>query len=170
MGKLKTVELIRGVPIRLAVVTKSDPARFKAAFADTWRKLPPYARSALRDYWNLSGGAIVFLTVNWTGCQRNLAQCSGAGGHLHFLSSVVDRLSDDLLRICIAHELAHAFFFATGDPYHCGSPLPEEVREELAEALVHAISAVWGFAWREFSHWCVKNADWLEANAAASRK
>ena len=50
IAELQTVELTPRVPIRLAVVTRSDPARFKAAFMDAWRRLPQYARDALAEH------------------------------------------------------------------------------------------------------------------------
>jgi len=165
MAELKTEVLIPGVPIRLAVVTSSDPTRFRNAFLDTWRKLPQHARDILVVRWTISNG-IVYLTVKWSGCDTRFAQCSVNGSQFHFLSSVIDHLPDDVLRICVAHELAHGFFFASGDPYHCGIALPEDIRLRLAESLVHELCDIWGFPSRQLSRWCVDNANWLEKNAA----
>jgi hypothetical protein len=169
MAKMKTVDLIPHVPIRLAIVTSSDPTPFTTAFNEVWRRLPNYTSEALIARWSM-GDALVCLTTNWAGRGYRLAECSGRGEILHFLSPALDRMPDDIVRICVAHELAHAYFYSIGEPYHCAAPLAEDVCRRLAEALAREMSDIWGFPSLKLSIWCTNNIEWVKANAAADRQ
>ena len=160
MPPARNVELITGVSIFLDVYGRIDARRFIAAFQDVWRSLPDYARQLLPVHWGHIDG-LVILTNHWKGRGNRLAECTLNGMVFHFLAPAMDRMSDDVVRICIVHELAHAFFFAIGESFHCGSSLPESVRVHLAESIVHEISAIWGFEWRRLGQWCIDNDQWL---------
>jgi hypothetical protein len=81
-------------------------------------------------------------------------------------------MPDDVLAVCIAHELAHAFFYASGNPHHCGSLddclYDEPLHYRLAEALARELCDAWGFNPRLLGRWCVDHVAWLEANASGS--
>src|SRR4051812_47333013 len=96
------MELIDGVPIRLAAIAGADPARFIAAFRAVWAQLPRHVRTTLLEYWRV-GNATVYLTPGWEYSHRHVGQTCSLGTCFHFLSSVVERLPDDLLQTCIVH-------------------------------------------------------------------
>ena len=163
---LRTIELIPDVSIRLAVVSRIEPLRFKTVFLQVWEKIPFPARAKLVGYWSVLP-ATVYFTSDWQERGSRLAQCWARGSVFCFLASAIDRMSDMVMGISIAHELAHAYCFATNEPNHCGSPLPEAVRYEQAEAIVRSICDLWGFCSRELSQWCLDNEEWLTTNANA---
>ena len=47
MTTAKTLDLVRGVPIRLMVKTVTNPDRFRRVFVETWNQLPSGAREVL---------------------------------------------------------------------------------------------------------------------------
>jgi hypothetical protein len=171
---LKKVNMIKDVRISLSPVGPEAALaeeRFIRVFNTAWGRLPMSARAVLAAKWRLSP-AKVFLTHGWKEQGGRLAQCSAGGSMFHFFSPAALRMSDEILAECIAHELAHAFFYVSGDPYHC-SDLDEDLYGEplqrrLAEALVRELVAVWGFNPRSFSQWCVDNNTWLTANSGGS--
>lgn len=137
-----------------------NPDRFRRVFVETWNRLPSGVREVLSRWWSL-GESRVYFAGNWEDRGGHLAHCSNDGRTLAYLAAVVERLPDDQLPTFIVHELAHAFFFAIRDPYHCSSPLPQDMCKELAEALVHRMSDLWGFPSRRLSLWCRENNGWL---------
>ncbi len=171
---LSKVEIIKGVPIALSVIGPEGVAaekRFIEVFGTVWQRLPGPARFALLKKWGKVSG-IAYLTPIWKQQWGKLAQCALTGSMFHFLSPAVARMSNAILGECISHELAHAFFYATGDPYHCGGSdnrfYSKDLQRRLAEALARDLVSSWGFNPRSLSQWCVDNADWLERYASAS--
>ena len=147
---------------------RSDPTRFKRVFMETWNRLHEDVRRVLVESWS-DTGCDLYYTFVWKGIDTQLAQCTALGAALKFLKSAAEQMPDDVLACCIAHELAYAFFFAIRDPYHCDSPLHENDRRRLAEALVREMCNIWGFPAQRLASWCVANQEWLERNAAAAR-
>jgi hypothetical protein len=169
---LKKVNLVNGVSIDVSVVGPEAGAareRFTRVFNSVWGRLPASARTALAARWKI-GAAVVFLTPRWKEQAGRLAQCSSGGLTFHFFSPALPRMTDDVLAECIVHELAHAFFYVTGDRYHCddldADLYGEPLQRRLAEALVRELVGAWGFQPRGLSQWTLDNNEWLEANAS----
>jgi len=172
---LKKVNMIKDVQISLSPVGPDAAAvqdRFIRLFAAVWDRLPVSARSALAAKWLLSPAA-VFLTNGWKEQAGRLAQCSVRGSMFHFFAPAVPRMSDEVLAECIVHELAHAYFYVTGDRYHCddldANLYGEPLQRRLAEALVRELVSFWGFQPRRLSQWTVDNNEWLQANASGPK-
>lgn len=166
----KSIAIVTGVNISLSPVGREGEAasaQFVKVFNSVWGRLPVAAKAALAGAWKVAP-ATVFLTSKWTGQAEKLAQCAAAGTLFHFHSRALSRMPEEVLAACIAHELAHAFFFATGDPHHCGGLddrfYDKAIQQRFAEALSRELSEAWGFNPRLLGLWCVSNAAWLEAN------
>lgn len=118
----------------------TDQARLVRLFGETWRRLPLYVRRALLTFWRRPSHwpVDVPLPDGFKGCVfakvrlvRTLGQCDGL---LHELAAPLDAmgccssdgrlvrfsdawcalLSDEAVRVLVAHELCHAFFRARG--------------------------------------------------------
>jgi hypothetical protein len=169
--RLKKVKLIAQAEIYLTPVgldAESAERRFIQIFNLVWDRLPQSARDALSVKWSIAS-ARLYLTHTWREQGRRLAQCAFGGASFHFYSPAVHRMPDSILAECIAHELAHAFFYVTRDPYHCGGlngqVYDKILQRRLAEALTRELVTVWGFNPGSLAEWCVNNSDWLESNA-----
>jgi hypothetical protein len=108
--------------------SNDDGARTARLFAETWRGLPLWMRRRLLTHWRAerqSGKGItyphVFLTATVPAPRSDtaafeLADAVGvwrpSEGALILRAGVVDRMPDDLVRVLIAHELAHAYWTA----------------------------------------------------------
>lgn len=169
-SSLKSIPLVAGVEINMSPVgaeANAAAARFEKVFGFVWSRLPTTASAALTAFW-AAMPATVFLTRKWTGQGGRLAQCAAPGNIFHFYSPVLMRMPDDVLAVCIAHELAHAFFFLSGDPHHCGGLndrlFDKALQYRLAESLARELCGSWGFSPRLIGQWCLDNGAWLEAN------
>jgi hypothetical protein len=174
MATLKEIKVIDNLQISLSPVGREATTaqdRFIRGFNSVWEHLPVLARAVLAARWH-QFPATVYLTHGWKERDSRLAQCSANGSMFHFFSPAVSHMQDAILAECIAHELAHAFFYTTGDPHHCGGlddrVYDKPLQERLADALARELVAVWGFSPRSLSQWCVDNRSWLEANAKDS--
>ena len=166
MSVLPKIPLVAGVPAHVMAVAPCDSDRFVRVFGQVWSRLPDWARQALLGKWQRVS-AIVHLTNRWEEQAGRVAQCSLTGSQFHFLADSLALMSDEVLAACIAHELAHAYFYSANDPYHCGNVLPEDVQRRLAESLGRELADVWGYPPRVLGQWCVQNREWLEANASS---
>ena len=155
--------LVSGIDITVSPVGPegvASAARFCNVFCNVWSQLPPIAKAVLATKWK-DLPATVFLTAKWDCQGGRLGQCSANGHVFHFWSLALATISDEVLAVCIAHELAHAYFFATGDPHHCGG-LPDqffnkELQYRLAEALARELGEAWGFQHARLRQWCADN-------------
>lgn len=161
---LVTEEIIPNVNLRLALIDRQHAVKFRAAFLSTWGSLPEATIEILTTYWDVNQGT-AFLTRRWEGSRPKIAQCGLLGTMLWFKSSVVEWIPDSTLGICIAHELAHAFLYATQDPYHCTTRFGENIDRRLAEAVTYELVNVWGFRSAELRHWCADNFERLSREA-----
>ena len=161
---LQFVPLLSRLPVQLAFAGDCDPERFIRAFNETWDCLPAQARNALAVRWE-EFGAGVFLIRASDEQKGRLGQCSVYGCCFHFFSPAIELMPDKVLKGCIAHEFAHAFFYATDEPYHCGCQFTDEIRHERAEELVRKQSAKWGFEPSVLAAWCMENQSWLKNDA-----
>jgi len=169
---LNSIPLISRVNIKMSPVgpeADAASAQFAKVFSTVWARLPSPAKVSLTIAWRATP-ATIFLTKRWTGQVGRLAQCAGQGTILHFYSPALARMPDDVLAVCIAHELARAFLFTTGDPHHCGGLddrlFDKTLQYRLAEALARGLCDAWGFNPRLLGRWCVENEAWFEANAS----
>ena len=113
--------------IRLIVCNyehEGDHERFVRIFRETWRALPLRVRRTLLKYWRGCSVPSPHLEL----CDHKseideqlfdaLAVCSLGGHMIAFWSPAMDILPDEQVKLTIAHELAHAYLWAKGDPSH----------------------------------------------------
>jgi hypothetical protein len=95
---------------------EGDGRRFARLFAQTWRRLPLGVRRALRRHWRAQDDApwIVYHRAYYYGEAGNYGSCGYEGYRLWFDPSLLDALPDAAVQYLVAHELAHAYQWATG--------------------------------------------------------
>lgn len=149
-----------------------DDERFAGIFRDTWKSIPLRARRlivklwrqcplrrlqglwspmvALSDYWEFS---------EWSGREpKDFGGC-GCGGHsLYFFAPIVDAMPVQHVGELIAHELAHAVQFASGD-------FPQTDRSKHrwfddTEIIADEIMHQWGFDPDAIDDWIKANWKW----------
>ena len=155
----------------------TDAARLVRLFREAWRRLPLYVRRALLALWARPPHwpADVALPADFKGAVfarvrlvRTLGQCNMLGDELaapleamgccssngrlvRFSDAWCSLLSDEAVRVLVAHELCHAFFRARG--WYDDDPFDEEhadlegrldewgFDEELVSYEVHCVHA-----------------------------
>ena len=122
----------------------ADDARFARVFSETWRSLPLWFRRRCVRFWTTMRthpDAIVprievaDVMSDWFRDDSDIAiaQCGMMGRLLTFCGPVVDAMPDDVLRILIAHELAHVHQWASGER----EKLPDGMVEIAADELLY---------------------------------
>jgi len=135
-----------------------DGPRFARLFAETWRQLPLWARRRILRYWRethprTSNDTLVEVEppwphielladksdFHWRGNSKDAMAQTVKGKLFAFKSSVMDTMPDAEVLFTIAHELAHAFYFAGDDiEEHFSDP-------EWADIEADELADLWGF-------------------------
>jgi hypothetical protein len=139
----------------LRVPDNGDPqeSRLAKLVGAVWKAIMEEDRDSLEAYWRNSGEGFALTEVvdDWDGCtDEALAQTLDEGCRLVFRRSSFEIMPDEVAMSQVAHELAHAFQFATEwfGPADRKKPLSETEKRDLeAAAEAHAAETEdrWGF-------------------------
>jgi hypothetical protein len=119
--------------VRLLYTVPADGQRFARLFREVWKRMPLGARRAILKHWkagsrwhrpddgygypcegfSLDAEETAEYSQGNSGA-RAMAQVDRDGHQLRFLWPAIKDGSDDQIRYCIAHELAHVYQFALG--------------------------------------------------------
>ncbi|MBI2806097.1 MAG: hypothetical protein HYX68_14040 [Planctomycetes bacterium] len=149
-----------------------DDKRFALIFRDTWKRVPIRARRLMVRHWRtcpiwlMQGlwSPTISLTDDWEFsdvCGRkpkDLGGC-GRGGHsLYFFAPIVDAMPVQHVGELIAHELAHAVQYASGDLPQTNRELPRcwDDTETFADEIMHE----WGFDPWAMDDWIERHWKW----------
>jgi hypothetical protein len=169
--------LIPGCPVLLTARWPEDRAadsRFISVFRDTWRRLPSPARRRILHYWRTDPlreytrgpvSPLFELMTDLSEFEKDSANvigmCSRRGHEVRFRTPIIDRMPDDHLATVVAHELAHVFHYASGDPTHTPpegeSELEGMLRQMRGEVLVKQMTEAWGFSEKGLDRWLMRD-------------
>jgi len=102
-------------------ITPEQRAEVLAAFQAAWATIPPDDRDVLIQYWGQGGRAVSLVLIDQF--PFLLKDAAAKADHLGRKLSlnprwVFDKPVWDNLDLVLAHEIAHAYLFATDDPDH----------------------------------------------------
>jgi hypothetical protein len=108
-------------------VYAGDGDKFARLFAETWRRMPLWARRRILRHWRNDPRAAfagdlspkIELTTHWKnreGTEKDgeMAAVARLGHYMAFADQVVARMPDAVVHDLVAHELAHVLQFASG--------------------------------------------------------
>jgi hypothetical protein len=131
-------------------------------FTETYATLPSAVRSKIESLWArhsvLRDGESFIPAVFKEPVLKKRDRCAGTEGVLFFFkSSVVDQAPEDILKILIAHELAHAHTAA-----ELGMPLDQAeacglISPDKEEAAANKLMKEWGFDHAKLIRWLQQN-------------
>jgi hypothetical protein len=131
----------------MPVAAEDQLAAFRSVFHETWQQILEADCTSMVNYWGQGGQRIVGVYLVSFG---GVAAAPDSGLRFLFNSDHVFTFPDaDWLELTIAHELAHAWLFATGDLSHLAEE-PKDCAEVLAwdaarEQRVWETVGRWGF-------------------------
>jgi hypothetical protein len=162
---------MRGVDVLLLPEQGSERDEFICVFDRTWDRIPAVSRDYLRNHWQ---GKSVVILLKMRGEMPPNTVPPGVPACCYEREDTFFFVQEDFLNLpchdwrelLIAHELAHVYLFASGDPTHL-LPWPEddERRKEWhagKEIAVHEVLRGWGFnidQHFEIEDWA-KSTDW----------
>lgn len=128
--------------------------RFVTLFRQVWEAIPEQQRIKMRRRWRRKGQPIIILQVKplfvFEGVRRYpLASYLIETEEFHFRSTWIDKMPDEMVKILIAHELAHCLIIASG-----GALDVEVWKDELEVAEVLETSGLSDFC---LSRWIILN-------------
>jgi hypothetical protein len=132
---------------------------FKQAFLDLWERLPPADRRDIREFWRTHHGLAIAVVASWPGRGGRSAECIEPGDKLRYFADHVAIMPDYALRFTTAHELAHVYLLASGDPAHSRylSPDGREADAQACETGVRETMKRWGLYDTEAVRWAADN-------------
>jgi hypothetical protein len=148
MSELRTIPLYLSAdePFTLTVFC-GDGDRFARLFTETWFKLPPTARTSILTHWKQEENPIIWMEFSnaWRNCATRYAEIGCRGCELNFDADEFDGMPEAVAKAVIAHELAHAYQYATG-------------RDQAVDLESDAEDSIrqWGFDWVTKIQWKAK--------------
>jgi hypothetical protein len=112
----RSINLVLNTPVVLTADGQGGDERFAQAFRKTWDHIPEFETAVILAFWDKcreEGSSPVPLIEVVPGTQTP-EQSSPDGCHLRFAASEVEKISDDVLEVWIAHELAQVSLIAKG--------------------------------------------------------
>ena len=127
-----------------------DEHKFAILFAKVWEQLPYDVKSVIAAYWApLTPKMTHYLTQEWAPEIRLLddwltkgegnAASTVNGCLFQFDRAVIGKEPDRKLETRIAHELAHAYLFGTGEAPSKGNPAAEMTDEQKNELVMKRV-------------------------------
>jgi hypothetical protein len=111
---------------------------FAECFRATWLRLPPRVRGTLLRYWRKRPGRFFVRLTDFHLDTINARACCSDRGFLLEFRTYFDRLQPSAACVVIAHELAHAYLWASGRRR-------DEWSEKAEEKVVRQLTEGWGF-------------------------
>jgi len=136
------------------------------SFSETLTALPSSVQSQIKDFWRKQGvsvhaGEPVPAVCKVAALRLDSTCASTDGVFFFFKSTVVEQAPEDILKSCIAHELAHAYRAA-----QFGKPLDQAIAmgytsHDQEEKEANKLMAEWGFDRCKLLNWLGENQEKL---------
>jgi|SRR5665213_1145590 len=145
MTESRTISLCLSAdkPFALTVFC-GDGDRFARLFTETWFQLPPAARTSILTHWTQEDNPEIWIEFSnaWRKCATRYAEICCRGCELNFNAQEFDGMPEAVAKAVIAHELAHAFQYATGKDQAV------DIESDADDLIIQ-----WGFDWLAKIQW-----------------